>query len=44
MLPLIFSGERLACVPGIGVECDFQAVPGEQGLVVSWERNGLKYA
>ena len=43
-LPLIFSGERLACVPGIGVECDFQAVPGEQGLVVSWERNGLKYA
>jgi tRNA(Ile)-lysidine synthase len=44
MLPLIFSGERLACVPGIGVECDFQTVPGEQGLVVSWERNGLKYA
>jgi tRNA(Ile)-lysidine synthase len=44
MLPLIFSGERLVCVPGIGVECDFQAIPGEQGLVVSWERNGLKCA
>ncbi|MDE2366841.1 MAG: tRNA lysidine(34) synthetase TilS, partial [Betaproteobacteria bacterium] len=39
-LPLIFSGERLACVPGIGVECDFQAAPGEQGLVVSWQRDG----
>lgn len=37
-LPLIYSGERLACVPGIGIECDFQAVPGEQGLLVSWER------
>ena len=24
-LPLIFSGEHLACVPGIGVDCDFQA-------------------
>jgi tRNA(Ile)-lysidine synthase len=37
-LPLIYSGERLVCVPGIGIECDFQAAPGEQGLVVSWER------
>ncbi len=37
-LPLIYSGERLACVPGIGIECDFQALPGEQGLLVSWER------
>jgi tRNA(Ile)-lysidine synthase len=37
-LPLIYSGEHLACVPGIGIECDFQAAPGEQGLVVSWER------
>jgi tRNA(Ile)-lysidine synthase len=37
-LPLIYSGERLACVPGIGIECDFQAMPGEQGLVVTWER------
>jgi tRNA(Ile)-lysidine synthase len=37
-LPLIYSGEHLACVPGIGIECDFQAVPGEQGLLVSWER------
>jgi len=38
-LPLIFSGERLACVPGIGVDCDYQAAPGEQGLAVSWWRN-----
>ena len=38
-LPLIFSGEHLACVPGIGVDCDYQAAPGEQGLVVNWRRN-----
>ena len=37
-LPLIYSAERLVCVPSIGVECDFQAAAGEQGLVVSWER------
>jgi tRNA(Ile)-lysidine synthase len=36
MLPLIFSGEQLVCVPGLGVDCDFQAAPGEQALVASW--------
>ncbi|HET7060962.1 MAG TPA: tRNA lysidine(34) synthetase TilS [Nitrosospira sp.] len=39
-LPLIFSGEHLVCVPGIGVDSDYQAAPGEQGLVVSWHRDG----
>jgi tRNA(Ile)-lysidine synthase len=36
-LPLIFSGEHLVCVPGIGVNCDFQAAAGERGLVVQWQ-------
>jgi len=38
-LPLIFSGEQLVCVPGIGVDCDFQAADDEQGLVVEWQVN-----
>ncbi|WP_256376928.1 tRNA lysidine(34) synthetase TilS [Nitrosospira multiformis] len=38
-LPLIFSGEQLICVPGIGVDCDFQAAGDEQGLLVEWQRN-----
>lgn len=37
VLPLIFIGEQLACVPGIGVDCGFQAVAGEPGVVVEWE-------
>jgi tRNA(Ile)-lysidine synthase len=36
MLPLIFSGEQLVCVPGFGVDCAFQAAPGEQALDVAW--------
>jgi tRNA(Ile)-lysidine synthase len=39
-LPLIFGGEQLACVPGLGVDCDFQAAPGEQALIAHW-RPGL---
>ncbi|SDZ99367.1 tRNA lysidine(34) synthetase TilS [Nitrosospira multiformis] len=38
-LPLIFSGEQLVCVPGIGVDCDFQAADDEQGLVVEWRQD-----
>jgi tRNA(Ile)-lysidine synthase len=37
MLPLIFSGEHLVCVPGIGVNSDFQAAAGEPGLVIQWQ-------
>jgi len=36
-LPLLFCGERLVFVPGIGVDCDFQAGPGEPALAVRWE-------
>lgn len=36
-LPLIFSGEHLVCVPGIGVDCVYQAAAGEPGIVVEWK-------
>ncbi len=35
-LPLLFSGEHLVCVPGIGVDCEFQAREGEPGLILEW--------
>lgn len=35
-MPLLYSGETLVWVPGIGVESDFQAGPDEPGLMVSW--------
>ena len=37
-LPLVFCGEELVSVPGVGDACEFRAVPGERGLMVSWER------
>lgn len=37
-LPLIYAGDELAVVPGIGVACGFQAGEGEEGLVIGWER------
>ncbi|MDV6343015.1 tRNA lysidine(34) synthetase TilS [Nitrosomonas sp. Is37] len=38
-LPLLFSGEHLVWVPGIGVDCTFQALPGELGLMLTWRPN-----
>ncbi len=35
-LPLIFSGEQLVAVAEIGVDCAFQAEPGEPGLLPHW--------
>ena len=35
--PLVFCGEELASVPGIGDACEFRATSGERGLMVSWE-------
>jgi tRNA(Ile)-lysidine synthase len=35
-LPLIFSGDHLVCVPGIGIDCSYQATAGEPGLAVEW--------
>ena len=37
-LPLIFCGEELVCVPGIGDACEFRATPEEAGLIVTWEQ------
>ena len=38
-LPLLFSGEHLVWVPGIGVDCAFQAGVSDPGLIVSWHHN-----
>jgi tRNA(Ile)-lysidine synthase len=35
--PVIYCGEDLVCVPGIGDDCDWQAGPGEPGLILTWE-------
>lgn len=37
-LPLIYLGDRLAVVPGIGVACDLQAGPDEEGWLIGWKR------
>ncbi|HEY6240330.1 MAG TPA: tRNA lysidine(34) synthetase TilS [Burkholderiales bacterium] len=37
-LPLLFCGEELVSVPGIGDACEFRAAPGEAGLIVTWEQ------
>jgi tRNA(Ile)-lysidine synthase len=36
-LPLVYCGDDLVSVPGVGDECSYQAGPGEAGLIVSWE-------
>src|SRR5712675_402445 len=36
-LPLVFCGEELVSIPGIGDACEFRAAPGEAGLIVTWE-------
>lgn len=38
-LPLIYSGEKLAVVPGIGVACELQAAPEEEGWLIGWKRD-----
>jgi tRNA(Ile)-lysidine synthase len=35
-LPLLFSGDDLVWVPGVGIDARFQAPPGAQGLVPEW--------
>src|SRR5882672_2524858 len=41
-LPLVYCGESLVSVPGIGDDCEFRAQPGEAGLIVTWEPLGQK--
>lgn len=35
-LPLLYCGETLAAIPGVGVECAYQAEPEEAGVVLRW--------
>lgn len=35
--PLLYCGDNLVSVPGIGDACEFRAEPGEAGLIVTWE-------
>ncbi len=37
-LPLLFCGDELVWVPGIGIELHYQAVGGEAGYDVAWVR------
>ncbi len=39
-LPLVYCGEELVSVPGIGEACEFRAAPAEAGLIVTWEPFG----
>lgn len=40
-LPLLYLGDDLVIVPGMGVASHLQAGPGESGLVVSWQPASL---
>jgi tRNA(Ile)-lysidine synthase len=35
-LPLVFCGDALAAVPGLGVDVDFRAAPGAHGYRLDW--------
>ena len=39
-LPLLFSGEELVWVPGLGIDARFQAPTGADGLVPEWRKPG----
>ena len=36
-LPLVWCGDKVAAVPGIGVDLAFQAAAGETGWAVDWQ-------
>ena len=36
-LPLVYAGNELACIPGIGVAECFATQPGEPGLEITWQ-------
>lgn len=36
-MPLLFCGECLVWVPGIGIDCEFQVKSGETGILPVWE-------
>ena len=34
--PLVYCGEALVCIPGVGVACGWQAQDGESGWLLEW--------
>ncbi len=36
-IPLVYCGDELVCVPGLGEDCEWRASDEEPGLIVSWE-------
>lgn len=40
-IPLLYDGEDLACIPGIGVCGEFAAKDGESGCIIEWEQPDL---
>lgn len=36
-VPLIYCGDELVCVPGLGEDCEWRAEGDDPGLIVSWE-------
>lgn len=43
-LPLLFCGDALAAVPGLGVDVAFRAPPGHDGIVLAWAPTGVSGA
>src|SRR6185436_12714678 len=39
-LPLVFCGGDLAWVPAIGIDCAYQAAPGERSIFPAWHAGG----
>ncbi|MDR2219857.1 MAG: tRNA lysidine(34) synthetase TilS [Methylobacillus sp.] len=39
MLPLVYAGDQLVAIPGIGVACDLQAAPDEDGWMIEFKRD-----
>jgi tRNA(Ile)-lysidine synthase len=35
-VPLLFCGEKLVWVPGVGIACDYQATEGEPSVIPDW--------
>lgn len=36
LLPLVYCGDELVCVPGVALAAGYQAQPGEPGILPSW--------
>ncbi len=40
-MPLLYSGDDLVCIPGVGVSENFAAKAGEPGMLLEWNRPKL---